>query len=120
MKIDGRLLILGLYIVTTVLDLFVFFLDPRAFYLAILGGISGLCAITIAYRNSWRFWLLNASAPLHLLVGGVTLFSALQIYGLSFDPLTLVLYLGLGGYSLIFLYLNFFLLMNRKNINLSL
>ena len=120
MKIDVRLLILGLYIATSGLDLLVFFLDPRAFYLAVLGGISGICAITIAYRKSWRFWLLNASAPLHFLVGSVTLFSALQIYGLAFDPLTLVLYLGLGGYSLIFLYLNFFLLMNRKNINLSL
>jgi hypothetical protein len=84
MKIDKRLLILGLYIVTSVLDLFVFFQDSRAFYLAILGGISGLCAITIAYRKSWRFWLLNASAPLNFLVGSVTLFSALQIYGLAF------------------------------------
>ena len=120
MKIDVRLLVLGLYIVTTGLDIFVFFLDPRAFYLAVLGGISGICAITIAYRKSWRFWLLNASAPLHFLVGGVTLFSALQIYGLAFDPLTLLLYLGLGGYSVTFLYLNFFLLINRKNINLSL
>ena len=120
MKIDKRMLILGLYIVTTVLDLFVFFLDPRAFYLALLGGISGICVISIVYRKSWRFWLLNASAPLHFLVGGVTLFSALQIYGLAFDPLTVVLYLGLGGYSLIFLYLNLFLLMNRKSINLSL
>ena len=120
MKIDMRLLILGLYIVTTGLDLLVFLLDPRAFYLVVLGGISGICAITIAYRKPWRFWLLNASAPLHFLVGGVTLFSAFQFYGLALDPLTLVVYLGLGGYSLLFLYLNFFLLTNRKNINLSL
>lgn len=120
MKIDIRLLILVLYGATAALDLFVFFLDPRAFYLAVLGGISGICAVTIAYRKSWRFWLLNASAPLNFLLGGVTFYSAIQIYGLVFNPLTLVLYIGLGGYSLIFLYLNFFLFMNRKNINLSL
>ena len=120
MKIDMRVLILGLYIVTTGLDLLVFLLDPRAFYLVILGGISGICAVMVAYRKPWRFWLLNASAPLHLLVGGVTFFSAYQIYGLGLDLLTLVVYLGLGGYSLLFLYLNFFLLANRKNINQSL
>jgi hypothetical protein len=120
MKTDMRLLILGLYIITTVLDLLLFLFDPRAFYLAVLGGVSGICVITIVYRKLWSFWLLNTSAPLHFLVGGITLFAAFRIYGLALDPSTLALYLGLGGYTLLFLYLNFFLFVNRKNINLSL
>jgi hypothetical protein len=120
MKIDMRLLILGLYIITTVLDLLLFLFDLRAFHLALLSGVSGICVITILYRKPWSTWLLNTSAPLHFLVGGTTLFATFRIYGLVLDLSTLTLYLGLGGYTLLFLYLNLFLLVNRKHINLSL
>jgi hypothetical protein len=120
MKIGMRSLILGLYTITTVLDLLLFLFDPRAFHLAVLCAVSGTCVITILYRKPWSYWLLNTSAPLHFLVGGITFFATFRIYGLALDPSTLTLYLGLGGYSLLFLYLNFFLFVNRKNINLSL
>ncbi len=119
MRIGMKLLIIGLYSITTILDLILFLFDPRAFHLAALGGVSGLCVITILYRKPWSYWLLNASAPLHFLFGGTTLFATFRIYGLILNPSTLVLYLGLGSYTLLFLYLNFFLYVNRKNINLS-